>query len=128
MLIQNAGNSAQSPQPARLTSDGAPEVVAAKQSSVAVESPRIAPEQAAHQQPSPEQLRNAVDSINQAMRQSNRNLEFSVDPDTKKPIVKMVDTETGKLIRQFPSEETLAISRSIDQFLQRQGLLLSQKA
>ncbi|QLQ02359.1 MAG: flagellar protein FlaG [Thiobacillus sp.] len=41
-------------------------------------------------------------------------------------MVKMVDTSTGQLIRQFPSEETLAISRGIEQF--QQGLLLKQKA
>lgn len=78
------------------------------------------------QQPSPEALQNAVAAINQAMQQSNRALEFSVDSDTHRTVVRMVDTSTGELIRQFPSEATLAISRSIDQF--QQGLLLEQKA
>jgi hypothetical protein len=40
--------------------------------------------------------------------------------------VKMLDTSTGQLIRQYPSEEALAISRGIEQF--QQGLLLKQKA
>ncbi|MBZ0105903.1 MAG: flagellar protein FlaG [Sulfuricella denitrificans] len=82
--------------------------------------------QAAAKQPTTEQLKGAVDSINQAMRQSNRGLEFSVDSATKRPIVKMVDMETGEVIRQIPSDETLAISRSIDHF--QQGLLLKQEA
>jgi flagellar protein FlaG len=77
-------------------------------------------------QPSLEELKSAVAAINQVMQQSNRNLEFSVDTDTERTVVKMVDTSTGELIRQFPSETTLAISRGIDQF--RQGLLLKQKA
>lgn len=81
---------------------------------------------AATKQPTAEQLKGAVDSINQAMRQSNRGLEFSVDSETKRPIVKMVDMETGEVIRQIPSDETLAISRSIDHF--QQGLLLKQEA
>jgi flagellar protein FlaG len=38
----------------------------------------------------------------------------------------MVDTSTGELIRQFPSEATLAISRGIAEF--QQGLLIKQKA
>ncbi|MBZ0068923.1 MAG: flagellar protein FlaG, partial [Thiobacillus sp.] len=38
----------------------------------------------------------------------------------------MLDTSTGQLIRQYPSEEALAISRGIEQF--QQGLLLKQKA
>lgn len=82
--------------------------------------------QNAPRQVSAEELKSAVAVINQAMQQSNRNLEFSVDTDTHQTVVKMVDTSTGELIRQFPSEATLAISRSIGQF--QQGLLLTQKA
>jgi len=72
------------------------------------------------------ELKSAVAAINQAMQQANQALEFSVDTDTDKVVVKMVDTSTGQLIRQYPSEETLAISRGIEQF--QQGLLLKQKA
>ena len=68
----------------------------------------------------------AAEDLNKAMQQSNQNLEFSVDTDSQKIVVKMVDTSTGQLIRQFPSEQTLAISREIEQF--QQGLLLKQKA
>lgn len=78
------------------------------------------------QPPSAEELKSAVTTLNKAMQQSNQNLEFSVDTDTHKVVVRMVDTSTGQLIRQFPSEETLAISRGIEQF--QQGLLLKQKA
>lgn len=76
------------------------------------------------QPPSSVQLENAVNHINQVLRQANRNLEFSVDAETKRVIVKVVDTETGELIRQIPSEETLAISRAID--TDQKGLLLKQ--
>lgn len=81
---------------------------------------------AAPQQPSAAALNSAVAALNQAMQQSGRNLEFSVDSDTQKTVVKMVDTSTGELIRQFPTEEILAISRGIEQF--QQGQLLKQKA
>lgn len=122
MIIQNSTMN-QAAAPVRLASDGAPNVVV--DTSNAGPAPGV--QQAAPQQLSSGQLQNAVDGINLAMRQSNQNLEFSVDTSTNKPVVKMVDTQTGDLIRQFPSEETLAIARSIDQFLQRQGLLLNQK-
>ena len=75
---------------------------------------------------SAEALNSAVTALNQAMQQSNQALEFSVDTDTQRTVVKMVDTSTGELIRQFPSETTLAIARGIEQF--QQGLLLTQKA
>ena len=119
MLIQNT-NTNQAAQPVRRVSDDAPKVVAKTT------------EQVIPPQPSSQQLKSAVDNINQAMRQSNQNLQLSVDPDTKTPIVKMVDTQTGELIRQFPSEAVLAIAGSIDKFLQQNqfqhGLLLKQKA
>jgi len=126
MLIQNIGNTAQAAPPARLASDGAPVVVVAAPSKPNVAVEQVAAKPVAEQQPSATQLQNVVDSINKVMKQSNKNLEFIVDTDTKKPIVKLVDSETGDVIRQFPSEEMLAISRSIDQF--QQGLLLKQEA
>lgn len=90
------------------------------------ESRPVAETPAVPQPPSAEELKNAVATLNKAMQQSNQNLEFSVDTDTHKVVVRMVDTSTGQLIRQYPTEETLAISRGIEQF--QQGLLLKQKA
>jgi flagellar protein FlaG len=77
-------------------------------------------------QPTVAQLKNAVENINKILKQNNNTLEFNMDADTKKLTVKLVDMETGDVIRQFPSEDMLAISRSIERF--QQGLLLNQKA
>ena len=77
-------------------------------------------------QPSAEELKNTVAAINKALQQSNRNLEFSIDADTDRTVVRMVDTSTGELLRQFPSESALAIAQGIEQF--QQGLLLTQEA
>lgn len=126
MIIQNITPN-QAALPVRHIGDDVPKAVAdTSNAGPTTGIGQITARQVTSQQPSPEQLKNAVDVINVVMRQSNLSLEFSVDTDTKKQIVKLVDTETGELIRQFPSEETLAISRSIDQF--QQGLLLKQKA
>ncbi|MBI5791998.1 MAG: flagellar protein FlaG [Rhodocyclales bacterium] len=91
-----------------------------------VESSQAAAAAEATRQPTPEQLKAAVSEINKVMQQSNRNLEFSMDDDTHRLVVRLTDTETGELIRQIPSDETLAISRSIGEF--QQGFLLKQKA
>jgi flagellar protein FlaG len=117
MLIQNINSAAQAPQPTRLSSDGGPRV-ADVSSSV----------QDVSQQPSAQQLKGAVDSINLAMRQANKSLELSIDSTTKRPVVRMMDSDTGELIRQYPSKEVLAIAQGIDQFLNQQGLLLNKKA
>ncbi len=120
MIIQNI-NTSMSAQPVRLVSHDMPSVVA-----------KTSTQEVIHQQPTSEQLQKAVDSINKAMQQSNQRVEFSVDPNTKAPVIKMVDTETGKLIRQFPSEEVLSIASSIDDYLNQhqsqQGLFLKQQA
>jgi len=132
MLISNVSNTTQAAPPARLASDGEPGVVVATRSnveatpSVPVRSPSIEVKPDASQQPSPAELKQVVESLNRTLKQSNKNLEFSVDTDTKKVLVKLVDTETGDVIRQFPSEEALAISRAIENI--QKGLLLKQKA
>jgi len=127
MLIQNTGNMAQAAQPARLTSDSAPKVVVANPPNASAK-PDAALElpQAAEQQASAEQVKIAVENINRVLKQSNKNLEFSVDESTNKQVFKLKDAETGDVIRQYPTEEMLSISRAIDQI--QRGLLLKQEA
>ncbi len=72
------------------------------------------------------EVKGAVAAINQTMQQSNLDVVFSVDTDSHRTVIRMTDTSTGELIRQFPSESVLAIAHGIDQF--QQGLLLKQKA
>lgn len=142
MLIQNAPNIALAPQvapaaqAAKLANDSASAVVAAStpdaesKPDVKVETSQLGSQQAVEPkyspQPSIEQLKNVVESINKTLKQANRNLEFSVDKDTNRQVVKLVDSETGDVIRQFPTDEMLAISHAIDQA--QEGLLLKQEA
>lgn len=93
---------------------------------VAAGEPVVGESKNAAAQPTVAQLKSAVENINKILKQNNNALEFNMDADTKKITIKLVDTETGDVIRQFPSEDMLAISRSIDRF--QQGLLLKQKA
>lgn len=124
MLIQNINSAASAP---GFTSDSAPVPVAAPQTQAApVELPQIAVKTVAATQPTDAQLKNAVDNINRAMKQNNSNVEFSIDKDTKQTVIKVVESQTGQLIRQFPSEEILAVSRMIDEA--QRGILVKQKA
>ena len=64
--------------------------------------------------PAPGQVKQAVQMINKAIQTFSRNLEFSFDDAAVgKTVVKVVDKETGDMIRQIPSEETLAIARAL---------------
>ena len=72
----------------------------------------------------PEALQQAIEAINRKLEQSNQNLQFSIDEDTGKSLVKIVDTATHQVIRQIPSEVAIAISRSLEKL---QGLLVRQR-
>ncbi|MBS1186262.1 MAG: flagellar protein FlaG [Burkholderiaceae bacterium] len=75
--------------------------------------------------PSLDQVKQAVDTINQSMNALSRGLQFSVDKDSQRTVVKIVDQQTDEVIRQIPSEEALAIAKSLDQAL---GRLIKEKA
>lgn len=72
-----------------------------------------------------EQLQAAMQEIQKAVASRNSNLQFSFDDETNKTVVRVIDSESGELIRQIPSEEVMAIAKSIGQM---QGMLLKQKA
>ncbi|MHB1591890.1 MAG: flagellar protein FlaG [Sulfuricella sp.] len=88
------------------------------ESPVAAVKPAAAP-------PDAVKVKQAIEMINKTIQTLSRNLEFSVDKESKENVVKVVDTDTGDVIRQIPSEETLQIAKALDQL---QGLIIKQKA
>lgn len=72
-----------------------------------------------------EDVDQAVEKINDAVRTFSQKLEFSVDKETETFVVKVVDKETKEVIRQIPSEEFLQIAKAMDKL---QGLLIKDKA
>jgi flagellar protein FlaG len=120
----------QAPQPAKLannglTDNGAPIVVATNNQAKPVELPQTAAKPDAHQPSAPE-LQSFVDNINKALKQADKNLQFSIDEASNRTVIKVVDTQTGDVIREIPSKEALAISQAIERM--QQGMLLKQKA
>lgn len=72
-----------------------------------------------------QQLETAIKAVQQFTRPMAGNLEFSLDEEIGKTIVKVIDASTNELIRQIPSEEMLDIARALDRLL---GLLVHHKA
>lgn len=68
---------------------------------------------AARAVPNAAQMQAAVAHLNEALREHNDSLQFEIDDVTGKTIVRVVDKDTNEVIRQFPSEEVLAIARAI---------------
>jgi flagellar protein FlaG len=117
MAINTIGNSG-TPAPLPAAPQGAP--------APAVKVAVVVPEPAVQQQPSQEQVKKAVESMKQMIETAAPNsLQFSIDDDTGKTIVRISDAQTGEMIRQIPSEELLEIARSLDRM---QGMLLRQEA
>lgn len=77
------------------------------------------------EEPSSKDLQDAVKSMNDFVGTINNSLKFSVDDETGKTIVKVMDIETKEVIKQIPSEEMIAIAKAVDQL---KGLLVQQKA
>lgn len=75
--------------------------------------------------PSAHQVNDAIKQINDTLKKLSQNLEFSLDEDTDRPVVKVVDQQTKTVIRQIPTEEALEIAKALDRV---QGLLIRQKA
>jgi flagellar protein FlaG len=72
-----------------------------------------------------ETVRVAAEQVTKLVQQFNRNLQFLVDEETNKSVVKVIDAESKEVIRQFPTEEMLAIARALEKL---KGLLIEDKA
>lgn len=70
-------------------------------------------------------LDDALKHINKSMQALGQNLEFSVDADTDRTVVKVIDQDTKEVIRQMPTAEALEIAKALDRV---QGLMIRQKA
>lgn len=68
----------------------------------------------------------AVKAINDYVQNIKRSLNFSVDEESGRTIIKVIDSETGEEIRQIPPESVLSIAKHIEQSLK--GLLLKADA
>jgi flagellar protein FlaG len=52
------------------------------------------------------ELENKVENLNHMV---DRNLEFSVDEETGQQVIRVVDSDTGKVLRQIPPDQILHI-------------------
>ena len=75
--------------------------------------------------PSAGELQKALEEVEKAVAPMAQSLQFSLDKDSGKTVVKVMDTDTNEVIRQIPTEEVLAISKAVDKL---KGLLIKQQA
>ncbi len=75
--------------------------------------------------PERQEVEAAAKSVREFVQPINSNLEFSVNDDTGQLVVKIIDRATKEVIRQMPSEEMLAIAKTLDSI---KGLFVKQTA
>lgn len=69
------------------------------------------------------QTEQSLQEINKVMDALSISVQFQVVPGMTEPVIKVVDQQSGKVIRQFPSEDVVRISKALDNL---KGLLFAQ--
>lgn len=75
--------------------------------------------------PDPAEIRAALEDVRNAIQPVASELSFSLDEDSGRVLLRVIDRNTDEVIRQIPSEELLRISKALDRF---QGLFLNKEA
>lgn len=63
----------------------------------------------------PEAVAQAAQQVRDFLQITRRDLEFSVDKESGRTIIRVLNAATGELVRQIPPDEVLAIAKRLDQ-------------
>jgi flagellar protein FlaG len=74
--------------------------------------------------PSPEQIEEVVIRLQKTLQHVEPRIELSIDKELNQVIARVVDKESGELIRQIPSEEFLKLKRF---FADQTGLFVEEE-
>ncbi|RNC69233.1 MAG: flagellar protein FlaG [Desulfuromonadales bacterium] len=70
-------------------------------------------------------VKEATERINEFLESISYDLQFNVDKDTHRTVVKVLERKSGDVIRQIPSDEMLEIAKALDTL---KGLIIRKKA
>ncbi|MBI4849268.1 MAG: flagellar protein FlaG [Nitrospirae bacterium] len=70
------------------------------------------------------EIKEAIDNVVSIAKFFNRKIKLEVEKDLNTMVVKVVDSETGEVIRQIPSEELIALSKHARDL---KGLLINKE-
>ena len=82
------------------------------------DAPKVRMPEAAEVKPDHKDLRRNLDEalqrMNEQMKQNGRNLNFSMDETMNRPVVTVKNTATGEVVRQIPTEVIVKVAHSIE--------------
>ncbi|MBI4003030.1 MAG: flagellar protein FlaG [Nitrospira defluvii] len=71
-----------------------------------------------------QELDQALTRVREVFQKADSRVEFSIDPDLDRVIVKILDGESGTVIRQIPQQEVIELAKRLET---PTGLLLHHK-
>jgi len=69
----------------------------------------------------------AVEQMKDYAQVMSRQLQFDVDEDSGKTVVRVVDKDSGDIIRQIPSDEVLALARHMKELMEAENAKVAGK-
>lgn len=72
----------------------------------------------------PAAVASAVDSLKRRLSAFDRRLDFSIDQDLNRIVVRVIDEASGEVIRQIPPEEVLRAAKMVDKLI---GILFDKR-
>ena len=73
----------------------------------------------------PKQLEKVAQQLQDFVGDLNRSIEFSVDTDSGRDVIKVIDKNSGDILKQYPSEEVLTLVSKLSEMV---GGLVDTKA
>lgn len=71
-----------------------------------------------------ENIADALQKLNEQMRNNGRDLNFSMDEASDRVVITVKHSQTGEIVRQIPNEVVLKVAHNLEQV---KGMLLNEK-
>jgi flagellar protein FlaG len=71
-----------------------------------------------------EQIKDSIEELNAHLDKTQRALSFSMDEVTNRPVVSVMNRETGEMLRQIPGEVFLRVAHHIERL---KGLIFDER-
>ena len=75
--------------------------------------------------PTIEKLEQAAARVKEVLRGTTSRLEIEIDSDSNKAVIRIINGESGEVIRQIPAQELLDLAKHLDE---PKGLLVRERA
>ena len=72
-----------------------------------------------------QQVADAVKNVRDFLQMVRRSLKFTIDEDSGRVVVQIMDLDNNEMIRQIPGENILMIAKELDRF---KGLFIEEQA